>query len=571
MATSEASGTKKPLARTQSTFPAVSLAQTAVTKEGTILEYTGLVSSASSDACSSAAQTSVTTQASVDSLCESLLKGEPLFNLCPTQLTLSANLPWQGREATPVTQSAKLSPLSFNPRVSEHEQISGENLHPKLQRQLSLNPVGDDRLSKLTKQFMGNTPGDYATLMSSLALQQQQQQPLLSSQLLQPLSTPQQQTQQQPQPQQQQTPQQAQPPPPQPPPTQPQSQPSQPHHRLLETEALNNLSCIGTRCISPGPAFSHGYAGRDMMPTYLHPPLTRHSSSQEAKTLQPTFSQHILSPCFHNPVGRNLSAPDQIRGGAGQQQHQNIIPHITRHNSISDSRLNIHGNAADSQQCYDDSSLGRLPYTPLPLASITSSSPGAIGSRPLSPQQQSLSGMVQPSSPRIPQHHPVSGSLAASLQHNLAAGSNTLEDERLKIFYHLSQLFPEAQVRAALSRNPDETDPTKICMSILSMSGCRSVSPQKIGASAGTGTGTGAMSHPALGPSLSLRGTGFGSSFPTSASHDTARESARIEAYSKLSKLFPEVKVRNILLRYPEETEPINLCVLLMATTTSQS
>lgn len=201
--------------------------------------------------------------------------------------------------------------------------------------------------------------------------------------------------------------------------------------------------------------------------------------------------------------------------------------------------------------------LGRLPQfqTLGPPHSVSpgpsAPSPGPIGSRPMSPQQ----GPVHHHSPSVsPRQQPVGFSSNFS-------NPTSHEDARLHVFYHLSNLFPEAQVRAVLAMYPEETDPQKICSYILSCNpgpvGSRPMSPQQLSQS---GVGHQSQGAPVCGSSpLSA---GFSSSLPTAAS---SHEDARLRIFYNLSQLFPVAQVRAVLARYPEETDAKQLCATLLS------
>lgn len=62
------------------------------------------------------------------------------------------------------------------------------------------------------------------------------------------------------------------------------------------------------------------------------------------------------------------------------------------------------------------------------------------------------------------------------LQHNSVSPSaipsivtNSTQDHRRHIQYHLSSIFPEDQVQTVMQMYPDETNPQNICAAILSM------------------------------------------------------------------------------------------------------
>ncbi|XP_058799775.1 probable ribonuclease ZC3H12C isoform X4 [Phymastichus coffea] len=68
------------------------------------------------------------------------------------------------------------------------------------------------------------------------------------------------------------------------------------------------------------------------------------------------------------------------------------------------------------------------------------------------------------------QQHPSASS--SSSHQRLGASDSQLNlqwDARRHLHYHLSSIFPEEQVQAAMALNPRETDPQKICAAILAM------------------------------------------------------------------------------------------------------
>lgn len=60
---------------------------------------------------------------------------------------------------------------------------------------------------------------------------------------------------------------------------------------------------------------------------------------------------------------------------------------------------------------------------------------------------------------------------ASDSQLNLASSwpSQQQEATRRHLHYHLANVFPEEQVRAAMTLHPHETDPQQICAAILTM------------------------------------------------------------------------------------------------------
>lgn len=278
--------------------------------------------------------------------------------------------------------------------------------------------------------------------------------------------------------------------------------------------------------ISPG--YSSPYGSREQLQA-VHPPLARHSSSQEGAKHMPTLPPHLYPSYTHPHVTRFASAPDPIWGGQ-QQQTTPGPPHITRLNSTSDTRLNVYGCSSESQlfsevPVFDDPMNRLTQFHPGGHHSTSpgpgAASPGPIGSRPMSPQHGSVMHHSPGVSPR--QHIPsqqASLGLSSSFPSPMS-GVASHEDVRLRIFYHLSNLFPEAQVRAVLAMYPEETDPQKICSYILSPNhgpvGSRPMSPQQP-----SQPGVGRQSQGVQGSSSPT--AAFPSSLPTTASsHEDAR------------------------------------------------
>ena len=409
----------------------------------------------------------------------------------------SQRIPQGGPPSTPSTAHMPLTQQRSN-----SENIMPENPHKKLQRQLTLNPNDDSRIHKLQSIHIPNHPPPCIKTDTSDIL------------------------------------------------------------------GLPPGSGLRSGCRSPGFG-SSPYGSREHLPQgTFHPPLARHSSSQEGnKTQQLNPLQSQLYPSYSHPnVTRFYSAPDSIAA-----QHANVhsgLPHMSRLNSTSDTKLNTIGYGSESNSTTSSAFDGFTvenqicnlinstfqAHQPL-TGSPSAPSPGPIGSRPMSPQQPPPPSIHQTPGPPhslAPPHQHLSGSSLAHLQtfNSPVGSSSSLEDQRLKVFYHLSQLFPEAQVRAALARNPDETDPLKICSSIIQPTpgpiGSRPMSPQQV-----SGLSTG----------LSVRGGPGHASYvgPTNSLEDT-----RMRVFYHLSKLFPEELVRAVLARCPEETDSKKLCSMLV-------
>lgn len=437
-------------------------------------------------------------------------------------------------------------PLSKQLSDPPDPQVMADNPHPRLQRQLTLNPAFDSRLYKI-QGFREPAPELFRFAG-------------------QPPQQPMQQTSQQNQhqPQQHQPQQQA-----------PGS--GSPSRSMASRGDSGNIS--GGRA-SPGFS-SSPYGSREHLAVGLHPPLTRHSSSQEGTNKMSSLPLHLYPFNPHPQVSRFASAPDPIWGG--QQQATPSPPQITRLNSTSDTHLNVYGSCSDSTQFLSDvfEDVCHLPPSfpsgsSAPMHGVAQAqgnqsaipSPGPIGSRPMSPKQGAQvlhhSPVVSPRLPQIQSQH--TGLTSSSSFSNLLTSAASHEDARLRVFYHLSNLFPEAQVRSVLAQYPNETDPQKICSYIVNPSGqqvgSRPMSPQQ--------------QPPLPTPSvathqgLALRGSspitaGFASSLPT------GHEDARLRAFYHLSKLFPEAEVRAVLARYPEETDVKQFCATLLGYGTGPS
>lgn len=415
-------------------------------------------------------------------------------------------------------------PLAKN--LSDPDSVSSENPHKKLQRQLTLNPAYDSRLYKIVG--FKEPPPELFPLAGNLHQAQQQQ-------------------------------------------AVGQVSPS----RTVKRDSDNLVYSQVTGRVSPG--YSSQFGSREQLTTGLHPPLARHSSSQEGAKHMSSLPGHLYPPYSHPHVTRFASAPDPIWGGH-QQQTAPGPPHITRLNSTSDTRLNIYGCSSDTQfmsEMYDDPMARLPPFHPAATHHSASPvpgnpSPGPIGSRPMSPQQGPAlhrSSGVSPRQHQTSQQH-LSSQQTPSFSSPIT-GASSHEDTRLRVYYHLSNLFPEAQVRAVLAMHPDETDPQKICTSILSRNpnpgpvGARPMSPQQPSQSA--------VSHQAQ--NVPVRGsspltTGFTNPLPTAAS---SHEDARFRAFYHLSQLFPEAQVRAVLARFPDETDAQNLCATLIGLGGNQS
>ncbi|XP_077485562.1 uncharacterized protein LOC144096619 isoform X2 [Amblyomma americanum] len=135
-------------------------------------------------------------------------------------------------------------------------------------------------------------------------------------------------------------------------------------------------------------------------------------------------------PTAHAEVTRIASAPDSTR-----QQRSQQVAAIQRLSSTSDTRLDAFPLAGAT--------------TPVPAAGPYPSFPG------LSPHTGGWGGLPMGRPPL-----PLEVSAAPPLD---------TASPRYRLYYHLSSIFPEEQVRAAMELCPEETNPQKVCAAILSL------------------------------------------------------------------------------------------------------
>ena len=298
--------------------------------------------------------------------------------------------------------------MPVNKQLSDPDNVSSDNPHPKLIRQLTLNPANDYRLDKITKAatHQKSMPmiGQFGGLQTASTSQYQpgQQQQLPNMQL-------------------------------------PSGQ-----------QQLSSYS-------------SSLYHNPDQLP---HSTQDSQAAVHQQQHQMAPLPPHMYQQNYAHPhVTRFSSAPDPIwGGGSSSSQYGNVqtLPTITRLNSTSDSHLNLNlygstdsphfmsepFDSSHDQQCRNTSY-----FTSHPGIVGGSSSPGPVGSRPMSPHQQTL---LQHSR----NQHLAQSPLAISK-------SSGQEKERSRLYYHLINLFPEDVVLAALAKHPNETDPHKICSSII--------------------------------------------------------------------------------------------------------
>lgn len=163
--------------------------------------------------------------------------------------------------------------------------------------------------------------------------------------------------------------------------------------------------------------------------------------------LSPFVAQQ--QPFGHPNVTRISSAPDAHSSWLSQPPQ---LAQVARLNSSSDTRLHQTPSPPPYHQVMAEAAS--------PIGPFQSSIWGSGGS--LGGSQLQYSGPSTPNSwaSSPPQHSPLPA----------ASGASSVPlDEREKLYYHLSSLFPEEQVKAAMDMYPDEIRAAKICAAILNM------------------------------------------------------------------------------------------------------
>ncbi|XP_064489403.1 probable ribonuclease ZC3H12B isoform X2 [Ornithodoros turicata] len=162
---------------------------------------------------------------------------------------------------------------------------------------------------------------------------------------------------------------------------------------------------------------------------HLTPPV-------EGGLLHKTTSQENLG---HRPLGRSDSSYSPWE--ASQHHH----PEVTRIASAPDSTRQRCQARMQRLSSTSDTKLNVFPQQGVPLS---------IPSYGYTPQ---WTPAIPP-----PQGIPIAPRVVTS-------PCEVADDPRYKLYYHLSSIFPEEQVRAAMELYPEETNPQKVCAAILSM------------------------------------------------------------------------------------------------------
>lgn len=172
----------------------------------------------------------------------------------------------------------------------------------------------------------------------------------------------------------------------------------------------------------------------------------------------------------HLAVTRIASAPaptsQLYQASTGQHQHGALpsTPHMQRLNSTSDTQLNLYGGALASSQDWGHDPFDEWKSPPPPLTNQQHSWAARTTSLPVThhvPRHLSSSPVQQ-----LQTFNDSNNSLASSSGSGVTQGG-AFTEARYKLFFHLAAIFPEEQVRRALSMMPDETNAQKICAAIL--------------------------------------------------------------------------------------------------------
>ena len=258
---------------------------------------------------------------------------------------------------------------------------SSENLHRKLQRQLTLNPNYDPRLQALQQGYEHHNRLDmHQTGCSSMG--------------------------------------------------------AKPCHRQL------------TRLGSDGPTLAHLQKQNQQIQqqNLLYVPHSQYLSAQSQDSL-------------HTLVTRNCSAPD-----SSSNWPPSYSPSIARLNSTSDTRLNMTPPPAPFPNHIWSTNSGGLIVPPNPSNPWNHSD----NSSTLRNSQNALSSPVRPSS--VPLNELKQTLVQPTpVRPNRTVSPYVLNDSRRKLYFHLSSIFPEEQVRTAMDLYPEETNPQSICAAILTL------------------------------------------------------------------------------------------------------
>ncbi|CAG0887564.1 unnamed protein product [Cyprideis torosa] len=171
--------------------------------------------------------------------------------------------------------------------------------------------------------------------------------------------------------------------------------------------------------------------------------MAQHPEETSAERICKHLNHSMASQ--HPQLGRISSAPPGTTPSS--HLHQHLSP-------FTPSPLNPHS------RILSDNAL----FTPPP---VTTSGPP-----PLLPSTHDVSQPPQPELLRGGIHPMATATTSLPLSFQPSAPQPLLtrsqvEDSRLKLYYHLSHIFPEEQVRSAMAQHPEETSAERICKVIL--------------------------------------------------------------------------------------------------------
>ena len=214
---------------------------------------------------------------------------------------------------------------------------------------------------------------------------------------------------------------------------------------------------------------------------------TRDGNNQGVQASQFLSPFNLPSQFSHPGVTRIASAPDSHSNWTVTSGNQ-----IARLNSSSDTRLHLTPSPPPYNQVMGNSPGAPLAPFPGQMNSIwaNSCSSGALsgafnyGGVPSSTSWSSTSWSSSPPANQSLQHSPATPTqkmmvmsthsvpLSSSPQDtnlSLNRSSSECDSSREKLYFHLSSIFPEEQVRVAMDMYPEEIKAQKICAAILAM------------------------------------------------------------------------------------------------------
>ena len=190
----------------------------------------------------------------------------------------------------------------------------------------------------------------------------------------------------------------------------------------------------------------------------LHEQQQQQQQQQQSRLYAPHsqyLSEQSQDSC-HTLVTRNASAPD-----SSSNWPPSYSPSMARLNSTSDTRLNLTPPPAPFPNQIWSTNSGGLIVPSNPWNNSDSSSLSSI-------RHQSLSVPVRPSS--VPLQELKQTLIQPTPMRPIRPASpHVLNDSRRKLYFHLSSIFPEEQVRHAMECYPEENNAQNICAAIITM------------------------------------------------------------------------------------------------------